>query len=108
MKRVLVTIAFALASGTALADDAHTYVAPTALMQTDFQALPQEEENTGFSLTRFRVGAYSWPADWIFALAQIEFNPANEGPVVLDAYARLGPWHGLRFSAGYLRSPLFV
>jgi phosphate-selective porin OprO/OprP len=108
LKRVLVTIAFALASGTALADDAHTYVAPTALMQTDFQALPQEEENTGFSLTRFRVGAYSWPTDWIFALAQIEFNPANEGPVVLDAYARLGPWHGLRFSAGYLRSPLFV
>jgi phosphate-selective porin OprO/OprP len=107
LKRAIVTVALALSS-RALADDAHTYVAPTALLQTDFQALPAAEENTGFQLTRFRVGAYSQPTDWIFALAQLEFNPANEGPVVLDAYARVGPWHGLRLSVGYLRSPLFV
>lgn len=112
MKRALRATAlfyagFAIAP-RALADDARTWVAPTALMQLDFQASPQEEENTGFSLQRFRIGAYSQPADWMFALAQIQFDSADEGPAVLDAYARVGPWHGLRLTAGYSRSPLFV
>ena len=77
-------------------------------MQLDFQGLPQEEANTGFVLQRFRLGAYSQPVDWILALAQIQFDPNDETPNVLDAYARVGPWHGLRFTAGYFRSPLFV
>jgi phosphate-selective porin OprO and OprP len=108
LRRAFVIAATLLAAGPVLADDAHTYIAPTVLMQTDFQALPQEEENTGFALTRFRIGAYSQPTDWILALAQIEFTPADETPSVLDAYVRIGPWHGLRLSVGYLRSPLFV
>ena len=110
MKRALLPTltVVTLASSSALADDAPVYIAPTVLMQTDFQALPNEEQNTGFDLTRFRFGAYSQPTDWILALAQIEFTPYDETPSVLDAYARLGPWHGLRFSVGYLRSPLFV
>ena len=95
------------AAGTARADDGHVYVAPTLLMQTDFQALPQAESDTGFALTRFRLGAYSQPTDWILALAQIEYTPETESPEVLDAYVRVGPWHDLRLSLGYLRSPLF-
>jgi phosphate-selective porin OprO/OprP len=104
----LLGLGLVLVASRAWADDTHVYIAPTALMQLDFQGLPAEEENTGFALTRFRIGAYSQPTDWILALAQIEFSPSSETPVVLDAYARLGPWHGLRLSAGYLRSPLFV
>lgn len=110
MKRALpfAFAAFALARSASAGDlDAHTYVAPTALVQTDFQALPQEEENTGFSLQRFRLGAFSHPTDAILALAQLQFTPDGDGPEVLDAYARLGPWHGALFSAGYFRSPLF-
>lgn len=97
-------------SYSARADDApsRVYVAPTALMQLDFQGLPNEEANTGFVLQRFRLGAYSQPTDYLLALAQFQFEPADEAPSVLDAYARIGPFHGLRFTAGYSRSPLFV
>jgi len=104
----LVALAVVTCSSVARADDTHVYVAPTALMQLDFQALPQEEADTGFSLQRFRLGAYSQPVDWILALAQIQFDSSADGPSVLDAYARLGPWKGFRVTAGYFRSPLFV
>jgi phosphate-selective porin OprO/OprP len=109
LKRALrITLGIATLAPGAHADDAHVYIAPTALVQTDFQALPSEEENIGFSLARLRIGVYSQPTDWIFALAQAQFDPESEAPEVLDAYARIGPWHGLRFTAGYSRSPLFV
>ncbi len=106
-RSALVVVALAALSSRALADDAITYVAPTALMQTDFQGHPQDEEgDTGFSLARFRIGAWSLPAPWIFALAEAEFA-SGETPTILDAFVRLGPWHGLRALIGYAKSPLF-
>ncbi len=110
MKRVAFSICAALLIFSrvknARADDAH-YVVPTALLQTDWQNHPQDEEGfNGFSIERLRLGVWSQPSDQIFALAQAEFaNP--ESPALLDAYARFGPFHGLRISVGYFKSPLF-
>lgn len=95
-------------------EPANVIVAPTALLQTDFQVHPANTEgDTGFSLARFRLGAYSNPAPWLLALAQFETSqsggPASEATTeILDAYVRIGPWHGFRLTAGYSRSPLFV
>jgi phosphate-selective porin OprO/OprP len=109
LKHVLgIALALVTLAPSALADDTHVYIAPTALVQSDFQALPPEEENIGFTLARVRIGAFSQPTDWILALVQAQFSPESEAPEVLDAYARIGPWHGFRFTAGYSRSPLFV
>jgi phosphate-selective porin OprO/OprP len=102
-------------AGAARADDSpNVIVAPTALLQTDFQAHPQDAEgDTGFSIARFRLGAFSNPAPWLLALAQVQIaesdGPLSDAPAgVLDAYVRVGPWHGLRVTVGYSRSPLFV
>ena len=105
--RLALAICFGLFASRARADD-HTYLAPTALVQTELRGLPSEEENPGFTLPRVRLGVWSEPVPWMFALAQMQFSPEDEAPVVLDAYARFGPWHGLRITAGYFRSPLFV
>jgi phosphate-selective porin OprO/OprP len=111
--RALPTTAIALAlllgsAARASADDERPLVIPTALLQLDGQAHPQDEEGqTGFSIARMRAGVWSHPNDVILGLVQAEFADP-EHPTILDGYVRLGPWQGLRVTAGYSRSPLFV
>ncbi len=108
--RFLVGLAVAatLASSSAVAEgDTLPIVVPTAMLQVDAQAHPQEEEGeNGFSITRMRAGVWTNPTASMFGVAKAEFADP-EHPTILDAYARFGPWHGVRIAVGFSRSPLF-
>jgi phosphate-selective porin OprO/OprP len=103
-----ICVAAWVAAPVAARADGALPVVPVLLGQFDFQGHPSwAEGGNGFSLTRMRLGAYSQPAPWVFAIAMVDFADSDQKPQLKDAYAAVQPVDGLRLAVGYIKNPIF-
>ncbi len=83
-------------------------VQPTVLLETDYvQHSDPVEGHSGFALPRARLGLRLRPTDWLTAVGTVEFI-GEDGPYLLDGYARFDATDWLELTVGYSKPPLFA
>ncbi|MFE8595482.1 hypothetical protein [Archangium violaceum] len=104
MRSLLVLLTLGLLPGSASAE---AWLTPTLVGELDYRVTAHAVEGeTGFAVSRFRLGVDARPVPWFQALGAAEWS--FEKPALIEALAVFTPADGIRVRLGFGKTPLFA